>query len=110
VVDDLFQLRDGQLLADLAEGRNVRGDAASPALAVALGAGELREVVGTRGNAGADRGRSPVWDRSDHRHRLRHGLRAAAGSEDPGEEESARDGGSEPCEVPGTIHAASIRR
>jgi thioredoxin-like negative regulator of GroEL len=56
VVDDLFQLRDGELLADLAEGGDVRGDAAAPALAVTLCTGELDEIVGAGGDARAYRG------------------------------------------------------
>lgn len=82
MVDDLFQLGDRELLPDLAEGRDVRGNAATPALAVTLGARELREVVGARSDGGADRGRSAVGDGSDHRHRLRDGLRTAAARDD----------------------------
>jgi hypothetical protein len=84
MVDDLAQLRDGELLADLAEGGDVRGNAAPSALAVALGAGELREVVRAGGDAVADRGRAAIRDRSDHGHRLRHGLAAAARCENAG--------------------------
>jgi hypothetical protein len=108
VVDDLLQLCDGELLPDMAEGGDVRG--ATPALAVTLGARELCEVVGARGDAGADRGRSAVGDGSDHRHRLRNGLRAAAARDDANKQEAAPDGGSEPWDGPGARHGASIRR
>jgi hypothetical protein len=103
-------VRDRELLADLAEGGDVRGDAATPTIAVTLGAGELREVVRTSGDAGAGRSRPAVRDCSDHRHRLRHGLGAAAGCEGASEEKAAPEGGSEPCDGRGAGHGASIRR
>jgi hypothetical protein len=78
VIDDLFQLGDGELLSDLGQGGNVRGDAASAVLAVTLCAGELGEVVGARGNARADWGGPTVRDGSDDSDGLRHRLGAAA--------------------------------
>ena len=57
VVDDLFQ-RATLSGFDEAEGGDIRGDAATPVLAVTLGAGGTAKC-GRRGDAGADGGRPP---------------------------------------------------
>ena len=105
----VLQLGDGELLADLVEGGDVRGDAAPPALSVTLGARELREVVGAGGDALADVGRSAVRDGADDGHGLRDRLRAPAADEAAGNQ-SEREADAESRRDSGTRHDPRIRR
>ncbi len=63
-----------------------------------LRARELLEVVGARGDARADGGRSPVRDGANDRYRFRDSLCSSAGGDSADDEQSPCNTGAESCD------------